>query len=83
MATMPIMIPLSDLIGMTRQTAILAFQVGDGVTNMIYPTLGGLLAMLALARIPFDKWFRFAFPLIVKILLASWVYLVIAVFIGY
>lgn len=83
MATMPIMIPLSDLIGMSRQTAILAFQIGDGVTNMIYPTLGGLLAMLALARVPFDKWFRFAFPLIVKILLASWAFLVVAVMIGY
>jgi len=83
MATMPIMIPLSDVIGMTRQTAILAFQVGDGVTNMIYPTLGGLLAMLALARVPFDKWFRFAFPLVLKILVVSWIFLIVAVQIGY
>lgn len=83
MATMPIMIPLSDLIGMTRQTAILAFQIGDGVTNLIYPTLGGLLAMLALARIPFDRWFRFAFPAVIKIILVSWVFLIIAVMTGY
>ena len=83
MATMPIMIPLSDLVGMTRQTAILAFQIGDGVTNLIYPTLGGMLAMLALTRVPFDRWFRFAFPLVVKVVLVSWVFLIIAVQIGW
>ena len=79
MATLPIMIPLSDLIGMTRQTAILAFQVGDGVMNLLVPTLGGLLAMIALARVPFDRWFRFAFPLVLKILVVSWVFLALAV----
>ena len=83
MATMPIMIPLSDLIGMTRQTAIMAFQVGDGIMNLIFPTVGGLLAMLALARVPFDRWFRFCFPLIIKILLASWIFLTIAVLINW
>ena len=79
MATLPIMIPLSDLIGMTRQTAILAFQVGDGVMNLLVPTLGGLLAMIALARVPFDRWFRFAFPLVLKILVVSWAFLALAV----
>ncbi len=79
MATLPIMIPLSDLIGMTRQTAILAFQVGDGVMNLLVPTLGGLLAMIALARVPFDRWFRFAFPLVLKILVVSWGFLALAV----
>lgn len=83
MATLPIMIPLSDLIGMTRQTAILAFQVGDGVMNLLVPTLGGLLAMIALARVPFDRWFRFAFPLAMKILVTSWFFLAFAVFINW
>ena len=83
MATMPIMIPLSDLVGMTRQTAVLAFQIGDGVTNLIYPTLGGMLAMLALTRVPFDRWFRFAFPLVIKVVLMSWIFLVVAVQIGW
>nr|WP_321501884.1 AbgT family transporter [uncultured Dethiosulfovibrio sp.] len=83
MATLPIMIPLSDLIGMTRQTAILAFQVGDGVMNLLVPTLGGLLAMIALARVPFDRWFRFAFPLAMKILVMSWFFLAFAVFINW
>ncbi len=83
MATLPIMIPLSDLIGMTRQTAIMAFQVGDGVMNLLVPTLGGLLAMIALARVPFDRWFRFAFPLAMKILVTSWFFLAFAVFINW
>lgn len=83
MATMPIMIPLSDLIGMTRQTAILAFQVGDGLTNLIVPTSGGTLAMLAIARVPYDRWVRFFFPLLVKIFLLSWGFLAFAVMIGW
>ncbi|QEL11373.1 YfcC family protein [Kushneria phosphatilytica] len=81
MVTMPIMIPLSDLLGMTRQTAILAFQVGDGLTNMIVPTSGGTLAMLAIAGVPFDRWVRFFFPLLLKLFLLSWLVLTIAVFI--
>ncbi|MGM8930516.1 YfcC family protein [Salinicola halophyticus] len=79
MATMPIMIPLSDLIGMTRQTAILAFQVGDGLTNLIVPTSGGTLAMLAMARVPYDVWVRFFFPMLLQAFLLSWVILAIAV----
>lgn len=79
MATMPIMIPLSDIIGMTRQTAILAFQIGDGFTNMISPTSGGTLAMLALAGVPYDKWLRYAFPLIAKCFVVSWLFLILAV----
>lgn len=78
MATMPIMIPLSDLIGVNRQVAILAFQVGDGLINMIVPTLGGLLAMLALARVPFDKWFKFILPLVMKLFVVGWIFIAIA-----
>ena len=83
MATMPIMIPLSDLVGITRQTAILAFQIGDGVMNLIVPTLGGLLAMLALARVPFDRWFKFIYPMVLKVLALGWVFIFIATLIGY
>lgn len=79
MATMPIMIPLSDLVGMTRQTAILAFQIGDGIMNLVVPTLGGLLAMLAMARVPFEKWVRFITPLVGKEILVGWVFIAIAV----
>ncbi len=60
--TMPIMTPLADLIGVTRQTAVLAFQFGDGISNMVIPTSGVLLAGLAIAGIPFSKWVRWVFP---------------------
>ncbi|MFB9220388.1 YfcC family protein [Kurthia sibirica] len=60
--TMPIMAPLADLIGVTRQTAVLAFQFGDGISNMVIPTSGVLLAGLAIAGIPFTKWVRWVFP---------------------
>ena len=62
--TMPIMTPLSDIVGLTRQTAVLAFQFGDGFTNAIIPTHGTLCASLGIAGIPFNKWFKFALPVV-------------------
>lgn len=82
-ATMPIMIPLSDLIGMTRQVAVSAFQVGDGFTNMISPTSGGTLAMLALVGMPYDRWVKFFFPLLLKAYLLAWVFLALVANIGW
>lgn len=78
MVTMPILIPLSDLIGVTRQTTIFAFQVGDGLTNLLVPTSGGMLAMLAMARVPYDRWVRFIFPLIALLFGLSWAFLAVA-----
>jgi uncharacterized ion transporter superfamily protein YfcC len=63
LVTMPIMAPLSDLIGVTRQTSVLAFQLGDGLSNILYPTSGYFMATLALAGVGWDKWVRFFFPL--------------------
>jgi uncharacterized ion transporter superfamily protein YfcC len=63
LVTMPIMAPLSDLIGVTRQTAVLAYQLGDGLGNILYPTSGYFMATLALAGVGWDKWVRFFFPL--------------------
>lgn len=83
LATLPIMIPLGETLGLTRQVTILAFQIGDGVTNLVNPALGGLIAMLSLCRIPFDRWLRFIVPLTLMVLLLSWVFLVAAVFFGY
>lgn len=79
LATLPIMIPVGDLVGLTRQTTILAFQIGDGVTNIVNPTLGGLIAMLSMCRVPFDRWLRFIFPLCGWILLLAWGFLMFAV----
>jgi len=60
---MPIMAPLGDLLGVTRQTAVLAFQFGDGFTNMIIPTSGVTMGVLGVAKIPFEKWFVWMLPL--------------------
>ena len=62
--TMPIMAPFSDLIGISRQATVVAFQFGDGFTNMITPTSGVLMAALGVARIPWDKWVRFIWKFI-------------------
>ncbi len=61
--TMPLMAPLADLSGITRQTAVLAYQFGDGFSNMIIPTSGVTVGTLAMARIPFEKWFRWNLPM--------------------
>jgi uncharacterized ion transporter superfamily protein YfcC len=82
-ATMPIMAPLADVVGVTRQVAVLAFQFGDGFSNMILPTNIVLMAILGVAGIPYDRWFRFVAPLLLKLLAAAAVTLVIAVMIGY
>jgi len=62
---MPIMAPLGDLLGVTRQTAVLAFQMGDGFTNLIIPTSGVTMGVLGLAKIPFEKWFGWMLPLLI------------------
>jgi len=81
--TMPLMAPLADVIGLTRQTAVLAFQFGDGLSNTIIPTSGVLMAMLTLAKIPYPKWVQFAGPLFLALSGVAGVFLVIAVAIGY
>jgi uncharacterized ion transporter superfamily protein YfcC len=63
--TMPIMAPFSDLIGLSRQATVVAFQFGDGFTNMITPTSGVLLGVLSVAKIPYEKWVRWVTPLII------------------
>lgn len=62
--SMPIMAPLADLVGVTRQTAVLAYQFGDGISNIFTPTSGYFMAGLALAKIPWDKWAKWILPLI-------------------
>lgn len=65
--TMPIMAPLADLTRVGRETAVLAYQFGDGFTNMIVPTNALLMGMLALAKVPYQRWARFILPLLGKI----------------
>jgi uncharacterized ion transporter superfamily protein YfcC len=54
----------SDLIGISRQATVVAFQLGDGFTNMITPTSGVLIGVLGIARIPYEKWVKWVAPFI-------------------
>ncbi|OHX66157.1 YfcC family protein [Flammeovirga pacifica] len=62
--TMPIMAPLSDLLGISRQSAVLAFQFGDGLTNLIIPTSGVTMGVLSIAKIPYGVWVKWMGPLL-------------------
>lgn len=68
--TMPIMTPLADLLHIQRQSAVLAYQFGDGITNLILPSYSVLIGALGLARVPFGKWFRFAIPVVLMLTVA-------------
>ncbi|MGE6258349.1 YfcC family protein [Heyndrickxia sporothermodurans] len=81
--TMPIMAPLSDLVGVTRQTAVLAFQLGDGITNSIFPTAGVLIAGLAIAGIPYTKWIRWVLPFLLIEIAIGIIFLLLAQAIHY
>lgn len=65
--TMPIMSPLATLTGVPQQVAVLAYQFGDGFTNMIVPTNALLMGTLVLAGVSYGTWFRFIGPLLIKI----------------
>lgn len=82
-ATVPIMAPIGDLVGVNRQVTVLAYQFGDGFSNMIVPTNAVLMGILGLAGIPYARWFRFAFPLMIKLTLAASLALIVAIWIGY
>ncbi|REJ25669.1 MAG: putative basic amino acid antiporter YfcC [Bacillaceae bacterium] len=81
LVTMPILAPLSDLIGVTRQTAVLAYQFGDGLGNILFPTSGYFMAALALAGVSWQKWVRFYVPLFLIWFGLSAIFLITAHFI--
>lgn len=61
---MPILAPLSDVIGLSKQVTISAYKYGDGISNLIIPTSGTLMGFIGLARIPYEKWLKFILPLV-------------------
>lgn len=73
--TMPIMAPFSDIIGVSRQATVMAFQFGDGFTNMITPTSGVLIAVLGIAKIPYVKWFKWVLPFILILVVVGFLLL--------
>jgi uncharacterized ion transporter superfamily protein YfcC len=77
--TMPLMSPLSDVLGLTRQTAVFAFTCGDGFSNMVIPTSGILMASLGLGKVPYDRWLQFMTPLLLQLLTVAAVFIAIAV----
>ncbi|MCC8127406.1 MAG: hypothetical protein LIO92_08410 [Clostridiales bacterium] len=60
---MPIMAPLSDVIGVSRQMAVCAYQYGDGLSNLIFPTNGTMMASIAIAGVKYEKWLKWMLPL--------------------
>lgn len=80
---MPVLSPLGTIIGISPQTTVLAFQVGATVPNYIFPTIGATMAMLGIARVPLDRWLRFAIKLTFWTFVISWIFIAVAVQIGY
>ncbi len=72
------MAPLADLIGITRQTAVMACQFGDGLTNILYPVSGYFIATIGLAKVPYEKWVKFFMPLLCMEWVLTIVFMVIA-----
>lgn len=81
--SMPIIGPIAQLSGVSGQTSVLAFVLGGGLTNLVTPTSGMLLAYLATARVDFGAWLRFVLPLFAVLLALSCGVLAFAVQIGY
>lgn len=77
-AVIPIMAPLADLVGMTRQTAILAFNFGDGFCNYVLPTSTALMGIISAVNIPYDRWMKFMWKLFLIWMLVGSVLLMIA-----
>jgi uncharacterized ion transporter superfamily protein YfcC len=80
---MPLLTPLADLVGITRQTAVLAFDFGDGFSNMIFPTNALLLIALSFSVVGYTKWMRWTWKLQIAILAVTFLFLAFAVKIGF
>lgn len=78
--TMPIMAPFADMIGVSRQATVLAFQFGDGFTNMITPCSGVLMAVLSVAKIPYEKWVKWAWKFVLLLVAVGFLLLLPTLF---
>jgi len=81
--TMPILAPVSDLIGLSRQVTVLAYQLGNGTFDLLFPTNGPLLALLAVSGVRFDDWFKWALPRCLILAAFGCVALVVGIAIGW
>lgn len=80
---LPIMLPLADITEVTRQTTILAYQLGDGITNILWPASGYFMAALAIGNVSYKKWVKWFLPLLIIWLIVASVILIIANLIGF
>lgn len=80
---MPLLTPLADLVGITRQTAVLAFDFGDGFSNMIFPTNALLLIALSFTCVSYPRWMAWTWKLQAAILVITSAFLAFAVAIGF
>ena len=78
--TIPIMAPFCDIIHLSRQAMVMAFQFGDGFTNMVTPTSGVLMAALGMAKVPYEKWVKWIWKYVLALILAGFVLLLPTVF---
>jgi len=78
--TMPILAPFSDVIGLSRQATVMAYQFGDGITNMITPTSPVLIGALGIARVPFDVWVKWFWKILLLLFLLAFLLLLPTVF---
>jgi uncharacterized ion transporter superfamily protein YfcC len=74
--TIPIMAEFSDIVGLTRQATIVAFQFGAGFTDMIAPTSGVLIGVLGMARIPYVKWLKWIMPILLILIIIGFLLLI-------
>ncbi|MBT2158798.1 YfcC family protein [Clostridioides difficile] len=81
--TVPVLAPLGDLVNISAQVIVTAYQFGVGLTNFITPTSGVLMGALAVAHIPFSKWVRFIMPILLILTAVSLVFLTIGIYIGF
>ncbi len=77
--TLPILVPVADLVGLSRQVAVLAFQYGTGLAEMLTPTNGAMMAILAAAGVGYDRWLRFMLPIYAALAALGAVAIVVAV----
>lgn len=80
--TMPVLVPMSDLIGLSRQVVVLAYQYGAGLTEFITPTNGALMAVTAAAGVKYEDWLKFAIPLFAALLGLGAIAIVVAIALG-
>jgi uncharacterized ion transporter superfamily protein YfcC len=80
--TMPLLVPVSDLIGLSRQITVLAFQYGAGLTELVTPTNGAVVGVVAAAGVTFDDWLSFAVPIYLLMLVFSALAIGVAILVG-